>query len=216
MSELLRDYLLENKRNVFLIRTWKPLECFRARDPWAQFAMLLQEKCPESSVTDVFAPMTVILIDEAQGSYTDTDFWNTIIKDRRYGGGKDIKICLFCSYGSPMTGVELGRVVFTPATFGPEQRITLTPQPNEDSPKLGLFFTRDEFDEAVSLLTTNQYDRKFTFDQEAMSYLYELTNGHPGGVTSLVNFLHSVSTVLDLSPEVNGPALGLLVQLTLV
>ncbi|KAL2005990.1 hypothetical protein VTN00DRAFT_9644 [Thermoascus crustaceus] len=88
-----------------------------------------------------------------------------------------------------MTGVD--RVGFTPATFGPEQRITLTPQPDEDSPKLGLFFTPDEFDEAVSLLTTNQYDGKFTFDEEAMSYLYKLTNGHPGGVTSLVNFLHS-------------------------
>lgn len=143
----------------------------------------------------------MILVDEAQASYKDSYFWNTIIKERRSGEGMGIKICLFCSYGSPLTGLEGDHVWFTPATFGPAQRITLTPQPGKDSPKLGLFYTPDEFDEAVSLLTTNKYDEKFTIDEEAMSYLYELTNGHPGGVTSLVDYLHSVCTVLDLSPE---------------
>ncbi|KAL4788605.1 hypothetical protein BJX76DRAFT_1427 [Aspergillus varians] len=191
LSELLRDYYLENHRNVFLLEIWKSLESFPGNDPWTQFALLLRQRYPGYSLKDFLAPKTIILVDEAQASYTDYSFWNTIIKERRSGEGKDIKICLFCSYGSPLTGLEVDRVWFTPVNFGPAQRITLTPQPGEDSPKLGLFFTPDEFAEAVLLLTTHKYDEKFTIDDEAISYLYELTNGHPGGVTSLVNFLYS-------------------------
>ncbi|KAB8230344.1 uncharacterized protein BDW43DRAFT_314033 [Aspergillus alliaceus] len=191
LSELLRDYYVENNRKVFLLETWEPLESFHGKDPWTRFALLLQQRYPEYSHTEFFASKTVIVVDEAQASYKDSYFWNTIVKERRSGEGEDINICLFCSYGSPLTGLEVDHLWFSPATFGPAQRITLTPQPGKDSPKLGLFFTPDEFDEAVSLLTTNKYEEKFTIDKEAMSYLYELTNGHPGGVTSLVNFVHS-------------------------
>ncbi|KAE8352425.1 hypothetical protein BDV28DRAFT_135151 [Aspergillus coremiiformis] len=190
LSQLLRDYYLENNRKVFLIETWTSLGSFEGKDNWTRFASLLQTMYPQYDRAELFAPNTVILVDEAQASYKDPYFWNTIIKERRSDEGEDIKICLFCSYGSPSTGLEIDHVVFTPATFGSPQRITLTPQPGEYSPKLGLFFTPDEFDEAVSLLTTNNYEEKFTIDKEAMSYLYELTNGHPGGVASLVNFFH--------------------------
>lgn len=33
LSQLLRDYYLENNRKVFLLETWKPLECFHGQDP---------------------------------------------------------------------------------------------------------------------------------------------------------------------------------------
>ncbi|KAL4765526.1 uncharacterized protein BDW70DRAFT_64935 [Aspergillus foveolatus] len=156
-SQLLRDSYLEDHRNVFLLETWKSLEFFPGNDPWTQFALLLRQRYPAYSIEEIFAPQTVILIDETQGSYTDYGFWNTIIKELRSGQGKDTKICLFCSYGSPMTGLEVDRIWFTPATFGPSQRITLTPQPGEESPKVGLFFTPDGFVEAVWLLTTYEY-----------------------------------------------------------
>ena len=97
--------------------------------------------------------------------------------------------------------MDAEHVYYTPATFGPAQRITLTPQPDEDSPKLGLFYTPDEFNKAVSLLTINKYNEEFTINEEAVNYLYELTNRHPGGVTALVDFLQSVYTVLDSTPE---------------
>ncbi|OGM44053.1 hypothetical protein ABOM_007799 [Aspergillus bombycis] len=149
LSELLRDYYHEQKRKVFLLKTWKPLDSCEGGDPWTQFASLLQERYRTSSATDFFDKGTVIIVDEAQGSYQDISFWNTIIKERRDGRGAMIKICLFCSYGSPRTGVDADHVYYTPATFGPAQRITLTPQPEKYSPKLGLFYTPDEFHEAV-------------------------------------------------------------------
>jgi hypothetical protein len=134
-------------------------------------------------------------------SYRDEYFWNTIIKQRRSGDGEDIRLCLFCSYGSPLTGLDANGLYFTPATFGSSQRITLTPQPQECSPQIGLFFTRDEFNEAVSRLATYNYQEMFTLDEEAQSYLFTVTNGHPGSITSMVSFIFDVGTILHPQPR---------------
>jgi hypothetical protein len=57
----------------------------------------------------------VIIIDEAQLSYTDSNLWNIIIKELLDGTAPvDIKICLFCSYGSPLTGVDANVVLYSP------------------------------------------------------------------------------------------------------
>lgn len=204
LSQLLRDYYLMKDRVVFLLESWEPLKASQSGDPWTRFGLHLQQRYPEFDTTWKSVPArTVILIDEAQNSYRDTYFWNTVIKSRRSGEGKDIKICLFCSYGSPSAGVEEddNEHGFTPVTFGPAQRITLTPQPGKDSPKIGLFYTEDEFREVVSLLTKKKFDEPFTIDKSAMDYMYDLTNGHPGGVTAIVEFLQSVCTVLNSNPE---------------
>ncbi|KAL4937462.1 hypothetical protein BDV06DRAFT_215887 [Aspergillus oleicola] len=192
LSELLRDYYLENNRKVFLLEYWKPLDICHGHDAWTEFSLRLQHRYPGYHSTEYFASKNVILVDEAQGSYADIGFWNTVIKDRRSSLGHDIKICLFSSYGSPWTGLDSNKVVFTPATFGPRQRVTLTPQPNERAPKIGLFFTEEEFDQAVDLLTTRQYEEKFDIDVEARRYLFALTDGHPGAVASLVSFIHYI------------------------
>ncbi|KKK23009.1 hypothetical protein AOCH_000998 [Aspergillus ochraceoroseus] len=132
LSQLLLDYYLTNNRKVFLLETWEPLEASQSGDPWTRFGLHLQQKYPEFDKTWKSVPAnTVILIDEAQGSYRDT------------------------------------------------------------SPKIGLFYTEDEFREVVSLLTTNKFDEPFTIDKAAMDYMYDLTNGHPGGVTAIVDFLQN-------------------------
>ena len=90
---------------------------------------------------------------------------------------------IFCFCGSPSSGVEEDdhENRFTPVTFSPAQRITLTPRLDEHSPNIGLFYTEDKFRGAVSLLTTNKFDEPFTIDKVAMDYIDDLTNGHPGG-----------------------------------
>jgi hypothetical protein len=180
---------------------WELLENFDGKDPWDRFASFLQRECPGHSPVDFFASKTVIIIDEAQGSYTDEDFWNTIVKERRSNEGKDIRLCLFCSYGSPLTGLDTDHVCFTPVTFGSSQRITLTPQPQEFSPQIGLFYTQDEFNDAVSRLATYSYQEMFTLDEEAQSYLFTVTNGHPGSVTAIVSFIFNVGTILYPQPR---------------
>lgn len=185
------------------MKTWKSLDTFPASDPWAQFAQLLILSYPRHRQDEFFSPDSVILIDEAQASYSDYVFWNQIVKPRRSDEGKSIKLCLFCSYGSPETGLEVDRGCFTPVTFGPAQRVTLTPQPGETSPKLGLFFTLDEVAETVLLLTTQKYEEPLTIDTEAIGYIFQLTNGHPGAVTSLTNYIYAVCTCPASKQEAN-------------
>jgi hypothetical protein len=35
----------------------------------------------------------------------------------------------------------------------------------------------------------------FTLDEEAQSYIFTVTNGHPGGVESIISFIFDVSTI---------------------
>ncbi|KAL7653712.1 hypothetical protein ACMYSQ_008399 [Aspergillus niger] len=193
LCELLRDYYLGKNQPVFLISFWnKPLETFAGGDHWFKFARLLHEKFPDYTEKEFFSPGTIILIDEAQSSYGDFFLWNKIIKEGRDESGLPIKICLFCSYGSPDTGLEGESVDYCPVTFGIPQRITLTPQDEPLSTQVGLFYTAAEFAEAVWLRTTLGYMEKFTIDNEAISYLYEFTDGHPGVLVALVNYILSV------------------------
>ncbi|KAL2808384.1 hypothetical protein BJX63DRAFT_439458 [Aspergillus granulosus] len=112
---------------------------------------------------------TIVIVDEAQMSYPDTDFWATIIKDRIYGFGKDTKICLFCFYGCPSTGIDKQPHRFTPAVFNPRQRIK----------------------DAIQKITADtQFKERFTLDQSAEDYLFSITNRHPGGVYSLLQYIY--------------------------
>jgi len=201
LSRLLRDYYIEKSRNVFFMERWTSLEGFDVDgdDSWNKLVQLLQKKFPSHSPADYLASGTVIIVDEAQSSYADSCFWNTIIKQRQFNEGADIRICLFCSYGSPLTGVEQDRVFYTPAVLNPGQCVTLTPQPNKYSPQIGLFFTRVEFNDAVFRIIHYLYPEQFTFDEEAKKYLFSLTNGYPGGVSSMISYIYDVCFILHPS-----------------
>ena len=68
---------------------------------------------------------------------------------------------------SPLIGLDVDGLYFTLVTFGPLQRITLTPQPQERPPKIGLFFTQDELNEVLSRFTIYNCQEMFTLNEEA-------------------------------------------------
>ncbi|KAL4883866.1 hypothetical protein BJY04DRAFT_183395 [Aspergillus karnatakaensis] len=185
LSELLRNFYLERNRTVFLLKSWDRMDLHG--DAWDELALRLERTYPGYSYKDFFAPQTVIIIDEAQRSYDDIDFWNIVIRKRLASEGHDIKICLFSRYGSPFTGVE--ELFNNPAKFGAYSHVGLTALPTEYSIGIGLFYTTDEFEEVVSLLSS-RHAEKFRLDSEARKYLYELTDGHPAGVAALVSYFH--------------------------
>ncbi|KAL3481661.1 hypothetical protein BJX99DRAFT_243644 [Aspergillus californicus] len=177
LARLLRDHYLENNRKVFLLEKWEPLDQFPHYDPWAQFASLLKTRYPGLHYSDFFAPGSLIIVDDS----------------RRDGiSCERIQLCMFSPYGSPLTAVEWVVGSYTPFSFGPRHRVTLTPQSDQFSDRPGLFFTKIEFVEAVTLLTAHGYEAMFTIDEKATSYLFAVTNGHSGGMRALINYVYSI------------------------
>ncbi|PYI34036.1 hypothetical protein BP00DRAFT_337876, partial [Aspergillus indologenus CBS 114.80] len=134
---------------------------------------------------------TVILVDEAQDSYHDTDLWNTIVKGCGFFR-TDIKMCFFAHYGDPQFAVE-HPIPFTPERFNGPLHVTLTPWPgmfSPFSPDIGLFYTESEFREVVTRLPMFMSADDFAVDDAAMDYLYKLTSAHPGVVTAVVGVLY--------------------------
>ncbi|PYH94808.1 hypothetical protein BO71DRAFT_352744 [Aspergillus ellipticus CBS 707.79] len=193
LAYLLSDHLLENGWKVFFLKTWGlqlRSYCTGDETAWDGLKRKLHQKYPGCNPRDIFAPKTVLLVDEAQGSYSDEMFWNQVVKERMDGFlHEGFHICFFCSYGSPYTCVEAQ--FYTPATFHPEQRITLTPQPTSDSPGIGLFFNQTEFEDAVAR-RIRHFTEYFTLHREAKEYLFALTNGHPGAVDGVLSYIYKV------------------------
>lgn len=132
----------------------------------------------------------VFLFDEAQQSYQDSRLWLGIIKSQslRPSGPK---ICLFSSYGSPATGPTQYPHGSTPIHFGAEQRVSISVSSIPGAPSICLFYNEEEFSEVVRLRCAGP-THKFAMDPNAIDYLYLITNGHPGAVTSLLGYLFSV------------------------
>lgn len=199
LATLLLQYLEAMGRTVVLTETWNDLDGYPFigdngyLHAWSKLNEMLRTKFNPSK--DYLAPGTIIIIDEAQRTYTDVLFWNSIIKPRLSQEGLDINFCLFCCYGSPSSGVdrEFGVDIsaFTPAQFRPAQCVTLTPQSHRSSPQIGLFFNRTEFSDAAQRLIANTFfQEKFTLSADAEEYLFSLTNGHPGGLNSVLRYIH--------------------------
>ncbi|BCR86719.1 ATP-binding protein [Aspergillus chevalieri] len=202
LSELLRDYYRKEGRKAFLIKKWEELD---SEDPWGSLIELVKKKNKELegvsttsfTVTSsqskhdlswVLTSNTVIIVDEAQTTYSDDTLWNTIFKERLTPNVYKFKLCLFCSYGSPATGPD--QTFFTPVRLSNRQCISFTPQGQQNSPPIGLFYDKEEFKDVVSRLLTFQYEERFNFDEGALEYIFALSNGHPGAVTSIVDVLY--------------------------
>ena len=52
-------------------------ENFEGRDTWERLASYLREPYPMNNAQHFFAPESILLVDEAQGSYTDDSFGTT-------------------------------------------------------------------------------------------------------------------------------------------
>ncbi|KAL2852518.1 hypothetical protein BJY01DRAFT_91992 [Aspergillus pseudoustus] len=129
-----------------------------------------------------------LIIDEGQKTYSDTKFWGKIIQDQIIGNGYNVHICLFCSYRSSVTGVDRSPDLFTPDTLKPTQRISLTPHEHCD---IGLCFNKNEFVDAIQKICQdhNTFHYGFGLNATATEYLFTLTNGHPGGLRSLLEYI---------------------------
>jgi len=132
---------------------------------------------------------TLLIIDEAQGSYEYESLWSDFFRiqaDSRKGG---IIVLLLSSFGSPSaTPVHLPRSA--PTYLSPAQRVSIRPL-SENNPKVSLYFTRAEFDDLVDRIC-NFYKvggQPFDPSPELVDYIWEFLNGHPGGTRTVLEAL---------------------------
>jgi hypothetical protein len=156
-------------------------------------AVYLAEQCEKegyyglgpSCFTEV--DMTFI-IDEAQTAYTDKDLWEVIKsrRDQRTGA----KFCLFTVYGSPSQGIRT-ETDPTPDPLRSVKQVSILRSHREDSPDIRLFYDKAEFEDVLTRYCAHP-GHKLPLEKAARTYLYSITNGHPGAVISMLLYLYRV------------------------
>ncbi len=132
----------------------------------------------------------VIIIDEAQLSYDFQDLWHGLIKILASVAKCGPFIITFASYGSAKQSPLLSEPSSTPVQFTSKQRISTRPL-TLNNPQVGLYLTRDEFDDVASRFCKqySQHGERFLPSAEALQYMWDFSNGHPGGFRTLLDML---------------------------
>jgi hypothetical protein len=130
----------------------------------------------------------IFIIDEAQDTYGLIDLW-FLIKSRS-NGGCGPKFCLFSSYGSPRTGM-VTRTEFTPPFLNSAKRVSMICSLVESSPDICLFYNKVEFEDVVRRYCMDPTTR-LNLDEAAQTYLFSITNGHPGAVQAILYYIFKV------------------------
>jgi hypothetical protein len=124
----------------------------------------------------------VILIDEAQRTYSNLLLWGTLMKDCANLGGA--KFALFSAYGSAggcPSKVKSG----TPPVLQLNQRISLHPT---GDPPVGLLLTEAEAIDIVDRIcnTTIANTKSTKFTEKLRDFLIRISGYHVGALASLV------------------------------
>ncbi|CRG90461.1 hypothetical protein PISL3812_07505 [Talaromyces islandicus] len=189
LSRLLFDYYETRNVPVIWYNKWNQ----RQDRSWESFFAQMFKDKGYDFVTDhtIDALCGVIILDEAQMSYGDNGLWLGIIKSQS-GNRWGPRIALFTSYGSPTTGPEENPLPGSPLAFlGSHQRISITPSNVRFSPKIALFFDREEYNDVVSRHCGDSASL-LKLDDKAHDYIYSLTSGHPGAVDGVLNMLEKL------------------------
>lgn len=193
LAKLLREYCISHGRPFVFMTGWPDTS-----DP----EQLMAEKCEEAgfegtNTSNLYDRKVTFIMDEAQATYYDTQLWLTFFKaqsNRQYGP----RICLFASYGSPQTGL-IEAPYGTPLRFGPQQCVSILKPRVKDAPDVHLFYNEEEFKDAIQKCCSGPWST-FDMDPEACDYLYFMTNGHPGAVSSLVSYVNRVRFPMNHLP----------------
>ena len=186
LAGLLYHHYVRLDQPVVFITGWE-----HVIDPIENLVALCRNRGYEDiNQANLLASEFVFIIDEAQESYRDRDLWLGIIKThsgRMWGA----RICLFSSYGSPIHGNPRRSPNTTPVHLGQSQRVSIKPSHIPDSPDFGLFFSRDEFKDVLDRICSHP-TLSFRMESTARAYLYSMTNGHPGAVSTLTSYIYEV------------------------
>ena len=119
-------------------------------------------------------PNTILILDEAQTTYWDKNFWNKF----KNPGLQGMRVVAFASHDS---SGYIGADNVTPIWIGKEQRVGLAHLDCGDGILVGLLFTREEFNALVRL---KFHDNRFS--DSFLDCVFVMTNGHVGACEDLM------------------------------
>ncbi|KAG8938885.1 hypothetical protein FRC03_006826, partial [Tulasnella sp. 419] len=169
LAILLERYITDHEpyTKVFYIPSWHQIEEAGGWQAW------------QTSVG--FNHRSVALLDEAQVSYRDEEFWLKTVKmiepsyicDLNPPINKSIlRIIVFVSYGRPSLWVS----PYTPLIVPDNKRVTLHQVDRKDGiPPVGLYLTESEFEELVLVRYPNN-----ALHRSLLDFIFKQTQGHVG------------------------------------
>jgi len=190
LAQLLHSYYLERGLPAVFIPYW-PIQGSIPASPSSYLHILVQE-CHLAGHTDINQSTLrntdiIFILDEGQMSYGDQGLWLRFVKTQN-GRRSGPRICVFTLYGNPSSGPD-DFAQGTPLSFlGVKQRVSITVSPMEDSLRISLFYSRDEFDDVVRRLSTDPR-RPLRLHTDAKDYVFELTSGHAGAVEGVIGMI---------------------------
>ncbi|PVF97275.1 hypothetical protein CPB86DRAFT_786079 [Serendipita vermifera] len=133
----------------------------------------------------------IIIIDDAQLSYWDTEFWNDFLKQIGPNSLSRDYVILFASYGSASGVVS---VEGTPMIVPDSQRVGLRPVDHGDEvAQVGLLLTKEEFMDVVGKSFPSH-----RFSKDFLDYIFDTTAGHVGAVGDILRIVYSDSSYREL------------------
>jgi hypothetical protein len=186
LAQLLAQYISRNDptMKVIWIDRW-PLKDVKAIGGYRNYLQKMGwVKCEE----------TVFIFDEAQLSYEDIDLWADFFRSMH--AYEDRRAIVFASYGSPSSRISFEGI---PMLLNDRQRVTLRPIHHEDDlPPVGLFFSREEFDDLVSKRYPSS---SYYFHSSFFDAVFDLNGGHIGAICDFVTIIAGHQVV---PPYVDG------------
>lgn len=130
----------------------------------------------------------VLLIDEAQTSKSDTFFWNDFLKFLVQPCVVPVYVIMCSAYGSAgRFPVDLP--LMTPPILSRVQRIELSWSGDTEYVPIGLYLSQDETTDVFDRTTKNHQDHP-RYSEALRDYLFHLTNGHSGALTSIIEIIN--------------------------
>ena len=149
----------------------------------------------------------IIIMDEAEKTYEDTWLWCGLIK-HALRDHCSLRMCIFSSYGDPTAGPPLHEfpIGTTAPMIPPSKQVSLTaafPRYRyrlDDLPDVWLCYDAEEYNEVIDKYCKEVCSRAYNLDKgiefdlhtDLREYIFSLTSGHPGAVSSLLEYINLV------------------------
>lgn len=175
LCQLLAEHIRQNEPNVQVIYMDRyPEATIAAQGDWESFL--------KASCGWVESAKTVLILDEAQSTYSHPGLWNFLKLIHVYSACFAIAVI---GYGSS-TKAELGGA---PMLIPEEQNVTLYPMETRDGlPPVGLHLNKEEFDDLIS----KSYPVSlFLFDDSFFDALFSITYGNVGAIQALIHMIQA-------------------------